>query len=223
MSVRLLIKALIRMILGFAVMAALLFLPAGSFGYWQAWLLLGILFGPMFIAGIVLAVKKPELLERRLNMREEQKEQRFVVAMSGLIFILAFVAAGLSYRNGWLMFPAWASYGSAVVFLLSYGLYAEVLRENIYLSRTIEVQADQKVIDTGLYGIVRHPMYMSTVILFMSMPLVLGSPLAFLIMLLYVPVIVMRIRNEEKVLEKGLPGYTEYEKKVKHRLIPFVW
>ena len=223
MSVRLLIKALIRMILGFAVMAALLFLPAGSFGYWQAWLLLGILFGPMLIAGIVLAVKKPELLERRLNMREEQKEQRFVVAMSGLIFILAFVAAGLSYRNGWLMFPAWASYESAVVFLLSYGLYAEVLRENIYLSRTIEVQADQKVIDTGLYGIVRHPMYMSTVILFMSMPLVLGSPLAFLIMLLYVPVIVMRIRNEEKVLEKGLPGYTEYEKKVKHRLIPFIW
>ena len=211
------------MILGFAVMAALLFLPAGSFGYWQAWLLLGILFGPMFIAGIVLAVKKPELLERRLNMREEQKEQRFVVAMSGLIFILAFVAAGLSYRNGWLMFPAWASYESAVVFLLSYGLYAEVLRENIYLSRTIEVQADQKVIDTGLYGIVRHPMYMSTVILFMSMPLVLGSPLAFLIMLLYVPVIVMRIRNEEKVLEKGLPGYTEYEQKVKHRLIPFIW
>ena len=223
MSVRLLIKALIRMILGFAVMAALLFLPAGSFGYWQAWLLLGILFGPMLIAGIVLAVKKPELLERRLNMKEEQKEQRFVVAMSGLIFILAFVAAGLSYRNGWLMFPAWASYESAVVFLLSYGLYAEVLRENIYLSRTIEVQADQKVIDTGLYGIVRHPMYMSTVILFMSMPLVLGSPLAFLIMLLYVPVIVMRIRNEEKVLEKGLPGYTEYEKKVKHRLIPFIW
>lgn len=223
MSVRLLIKALIRMILGFAVMAALLFLPAGSFGYWQAWLLLGILFGPMLIAGIVLAVKKPELLERRLNMREEQKEQRFVVAMSGLIFILAFIAAGLSYRNGWLMFPAWASYESAVVFLLSYGLYAEVLRENIYLSRTIEVQADQKVIDTGLYGIVRHPMYMSTVILFMSMPLVLGSPLAFLIMLLYVPVIVMRIRNEEKVLEKGLPGYTEYEKKVKHRLIPFIW
>ncbi|MBR3147297.1 MAG: isoprenylcysteine carboxylmethyltransferase family protein [Eubacterium sp.] len=223
MSARLLIKALIRMILGFAVMAALLFLPAGSFGYWQAWLLLGILFGPMLIAGIVLAVKKPELLERRLNMREEQKEQRFVVAMSGLIFILAFVAAGLSYRNGWLMFPAWASYESAVVFLLSYGLYAEVLRENIYLSRTIEVQADQKVIDTGLYGIVRHPMYMSTVILFMSMPLVLGSPLAFLIMLLYVPVIVMRIRNEEKVLEKGLPGYTEYEKKVKHRLIPFIW
>ena len=211
------------MILGFAVMAALLFLPAGSFGYWQSWLLLGILFGPMLIAGIVLAVKKPELLERRLNMREEQKEQRFVVAMSGLIFILAFVAAGLSYRNGWLMFPAWASYESAVVFLLSYGLYAEVLRENIYLSRTIEVQADQKVIDTGLYGIVRHPMYMSTVILFMSMPLVLGSPLAFLIMLLYVPVIVMRIRNEEKVLEKGLPGYTEYEKKVKHRLIPFIW
>lgn len=211
------------MILGFAVMAALLFLPAGSFGYWQAWLLLGILFGPMLIAGIVLAVKKPELLERRLNMREEQKEQRFVVAMSGLIFILAFVAAGLSYRNGWLMFPAWASYESAVVFLLSYGLYAEVLRENIYLSRTIEVQADQKVIDTGLYGIVRHPMYMSTVILFMSMPLVLGSPLAFLIMLLYVPVIVMRIRNEEKVLEKGLPGYTEYEQKVKHRLIPFIW
>ena len=223
MSVRLLIKALIRMILGFAVMAALLFLPAGSFGYWQAWLLLGVLFGPMLIAGIVLAVKKPELFERRLNMRAEQKEQRFVVAMSGLIFILAFVAAGLSYRNGWLMFPAWASYESAVVFLLSYGLYAEVLRENIYLSRTIEVQADQKVIDTGLYGIVRHPMYMSTVILFMSMPLVLGSPLAFLIMLLYVPVIVMRIRNEEKVLEKGLPGYTEYEKKVKHRLIPFIW
>ena len=223
MSVRLLIKALIRMILGFAVMAALLFLPAGSFGYWQAWLLLGILFGPMLIAGIVLAVKKPELLERRLNMKEEQKEQRFVVAMSGLLFILAFVAAGLSYRNGWLMFPAWASYESAVVFLLSYGLYAEVLRENIYLSRTIEVQADQKVIDTGLYGIVRHPMYMSTVILFMSMPLVLGSPLAFLIMLLYVPVIVMRIRNEEKVLEKGLPGYTEYEQKVKHRLIPFIW
>ena len=223
MSGKLFVEALIRMILGFAVMAALLFIPAGSFGYWQAWLLLCILFGPMLVAGIVLAIKKPELLERRLKMREEQKEQRFVVAMSGLIFILAFVIAGLSYRNGWLMLPDCVSYISALVFLVSYGLYAEVLRENIYLSRTIEVQEDQKVIDTGLYGVVRHPMYLSTVILFLSMPLVLGSPFAFLIILLYIPVIIMRIRNEEKVLEESLPGYIEYEKKVKHRLIPFIW
>ena len=223
MDVRLFVKAIIRFLLGLVLVAALLFVPAGTTEYWQARLLIGILFIPMFIAGLVIMVKSPERLEKRLNAREEQGEQRVVIALSALLFIAAFAAAGLSFRFSWFMLPAWVSYAAAVVFLASYVLYAEVIRENEWLSRTIEVQEGQKVVDTGLYGIVRHPMYMCTILLFLSMPLVLGSLISFLIMLLYIPIIAKRIRNEEKVLEEGLDGYIEYEKKVRYRMIPFVW
>ena len=223
MDMKLCITTIVRVLLGFILFLALIFIPAGSAEYWQGLLLIGILFVPMIIGGAVLMVRNPEMLRKRMNMRETEMKQKIVVALSGLIFAACFILSGLGFRFGWYMFPAWVSYFAAVLFLISYALYAEVIRENEYLSRTVEIQEGQKVIDTGLYGIVRHPMYMSTVILFLSMPLVLGSPAAFLIMLFYIPVIVMRIRNEEKVLEKGLPGYTEYEKKVKHRLIPFIW
>ena len=177
----------------------------------------------MFIAGLVMMKKNPELLKKRLNVKEEQSEQRSVILFSGIMFLAAFISAGLSFRFGWLMLPFPVSIAAAALFLAAYALYAEVLRENTYLSRTIEVQEDQKVIDTGLYGIVRHPMYMVTVLLFLAMPLVLGSVISFVIMLAYIPLIVKRIRNEEQVLEKGLPGYSEYMKKVKYRLIPFIW
>lgn len=223
MDIKLFIKTIIRMALGLVVIAALLFMPAGTADYWQGRLLIAILFIPMFIAGLYMMVKKPELLRKRLNAREEQGEQKKVVALSALIFIAAFVTAGLNYRFSWVLMPAWASYAAAVVFLAGYALYAEVIRENEWLSRTVEVQEGQNVVDTGLYGIVRHPMYMSTLLMFLSMPLVLGSPVSFLIMLLYIPVIVMRIRNEEQVLEKGLDGYAEYKKKIRYRLIPFIW
>ena len=167
--------------------------------------------------------KNPELLRKRLNAKEEEKEQKIVILLSGIMFLAAFVVAGLNFRFGWIVMPMWVSYASAAVFLVAYALYAEVLRENEYLSRTIEVQKDQKVVDTGLYGVVRHPMYMSTLLLFLAMPVVLGSVISFAIMLAYIPIIVMRIRNEEKVLAKGLPGYEEYMKKVKYRIIPFIW
>ena len=204
-------------------MGLLLFLPAGSFAYWQGWLLMGILFVPMFIAGFVMLSKNPDLLRKRLNAKEEEKEQKTVVALSGLLFIAAFVVAGLNWRFQWCVLPDWAVWVAAVLFLLCYLLYAEVLRENTYLSRTIEVQENQKVIDTGLYGIVRHPMYMATTVLFLAMPLVLASPLSFLIMLLYIPLIAKRIKNEEVVLEEGLEGYKEYKERVKYRIIPFIW
>ena len=200
-----------------------MFLPAGSFAYWQGWLLMGILFVPMFIAGFVMLSKNPDLLRKRLNAKEEEKEQKTVVALSGLLFIAAFVVAGLNWRFQWCVLPDWAVWVAAVLFLLCYLLYAEVLRENTYLSRTIEVQENQKVIDTGLYGIVRHPMYMATTVLFLAMPLVLASPLSFLIMLLYIPLIAKRIKNEEVVLEEGLEGYKEYKERVKYRIIPFIW
>ena len=178
---------------------------------------------PMFIAGLIMMKKNPELLKKRLSVKEEESEQREVILFSGIMFLAAFIMAGLSFRNGWLMLPFSVSVGVAAVFLAAYALYAEVLRENTWLSRTIEVQEDQKVIDTGLYGIVRHPMYMVTVFLFLAMPLVLGSVISFVIMLAYIPIIVKRIRNEEQVLEKDLPGYGDYMKKVKYRLIPFIW
>ena len=216
-------QALVKFFLGVVVMGALLFVPAGSFRYWQGWLLMGILFVPMFIAGFVLMAKNPELLRKRLNAKEEEKEQKTVVALSGVIFLAAFVLAGLNWRFRWCVLPDWAVWVAAGFFLASYVLYAEVLRENTYLSRTIEVQEGQKVIDTGLYGVVRHPMYMATTVLFLVMPLVLASPISFLVMLLYIPVIVKRIRNEESVLEAGLPGYTEYKQRVKYRLLPFIW
>lgn len=216
-------QAIVKFLLGVILLGVLLFLPAGSFAYWNAWLLMGILFVPMFIAGLVLMAKNPSLLQKRLDAREKEAEQKSVVALSGLMFLSAFIVAGLDWRFGWTNMPVWVVWIATGLFLLSYLLYAEVLRENTYLSRTIEVQEDQKVIDTGLYGLVRHPMYMATLVLFLSMPLVLGSLYAFLIMLVYIPIIAKRIRNEEKVLEKGLPGYKEYKQKVKYKVIPFIW
>ena len=223
MDKRLLIQSLTKYFLGVAVIALLLFLPAGSFRYWQGWLLMGILFVPMFVAGLVMMARNPELLRKRLNAKEEEKEQKTVVKLSGLLFIAAFVTSGLNWRYGWCVLPDWAVWVSAGLFIFCYLLYAEVLRENTYLSRTIEVQENQKVIDTGLYGIVRHPMYMATTVLFLTMPLVLASPLSFLIMLLYLPLIAKRIKNEESVLEEGLDGYREYNQRVKYKVIPFVW
>ncbi len=223
MKKELLFQALTKFFLGVILLGALLFIPAGSFHYWQGWLLMGILFVPMLVAGLVLMAKNPDLLQKRLNAREKEAEQKTVVALSGLLFTAAFVAAGLNWRFGWWLLPNWAVWAAAALFLASYLLYAEVLRENTYLSRTIEVQENQKVIDTGLYGIVRHPMYMATTILFLAMPLVLASPISFIIMLGYIPVIAKRIRNEESVLEKGLPGYKEYKQRVKYRLLPFIW
>ena len=208
---------------GLILVGLLLFLPAGTFAYPQGWLLIGILFVPMFIAGLIMIKKSPELLRKRLNVKEEQAEQKTVILLSGLMFLASFIIAGLNFRFGWIRLPLWVSYAAALLFLAGYVLYAEVLRENVWLSRTVEVQENQKVIDTGLYGIVRHPMYMSTLILFLAMPLVLGSVISFVIMLLYIPIIAKRIRNEEQVLENGLEGYTEYRKRIRYKVIPFVW
>ena len=208
---------------GLILVGLLLFLPAGTFAYPQGWLLIGILFVPMFSAGLIMIKKSPELLRKRLNVKEEQAEQKTVILLSGLMFLASFIIAGLNFRFGWIRLPLWVSYAAALLFLAGYVLYAEVLRENVWLSRTVEVQENQKVIDTGLYGIVRHPMYMSTLILFLAMPLVLGSVISFVIMLLYIPIIAKRIRNEEQVLENGLEGYAEYRKRVRYKVIPFVW
>ena len=216
-------RAITRFLSGLIMLGLLLFLPAGSLAYWQGWLLMGILFVPMFFAGLVMLSKSPELLEKRLSVKEEQGEQRQVIALSGLMFLAAFVLAGLNFRFGWFVLPRWLVWTAAGLFLLCYLLYAEVLRENVWLSRTVEVQENQQVIDTGLYGVVRHPMYAVTVLLFLSMPLVLGSPLSFAVMLLYLPLIAKRIRNEEAVLESGLAGYAEYKQRVKYRLIPGLW
>lgn len=205
------------------LIAALIFVPAGTIRFRNGWLFMGVLFIPMFLAGIVMMCRNPELLRKRLNAKEEQSEQQSVIKLSGLMFILGFVTAGLNFRFDWLTLPDWAVWIAIAVFLLAYLMYAEVLRENTYLSRTVEVQEDQKVIDTGLYGIVRHPMYSATIILFLSMPLVLGSPVSFVIFLAYPAILAKRIRNEEKVLEAELQGYAEYKEKVKYRIIPFVW
>ena len=223
MKAHLLTQALVKFFLGVIIIGILIFLPAWSLHYWQGWLLMGILFVPMFVAGLIMLVKNPELLRKRLNAKEQEDEQKTVVKLSGLLFIAAFVVAGLNWRFGWWVLPDWAVWVAAGIFLASYLLYAEVLRENTYLSRTIEVQKNQKVIDTGLYGIVRHPMYMATTILFLAMPLVLASPISFFIMLLYIPVIAKRIKNEEKVLEEGLEGYSDYKKNVKYRILPYIW
>ena len=223
MTKPLFLQAIAKLLLGVVLVALLLFLPAGTWHYWNAWLLLGILFIPMVIAGIFMMLKSPELLKKRLNAKESETEQKTVIALSGIMFLAAFVTAGLNFRFGWLILPKAGVIAAAVVFLLSYALYGEVLRENAYLSRTIEVQAEQKVIDTGLYGIVRHPMYTVTLLMFLSMGLVLGSPISFCILLLYIPIIVKRIRNEEDVLTEGLQGYADYKRRVKYRLIPFIW
>ena len=223
MDSKLFAQAMIKFFGGLLLVGLLLFLPAGTFAFWQAWLLIGILFIPMFIAGLIMMRKSPELLRKRLNVKEEETEQKEVIVLSGLMFLAAFIVAGLNFRFRWIVLPAWVSWAAAAVFLAAYALYAEVLRENVWLSRTIEVQENQKVIDTGLYGVVRHPMYMTTLLLFLSMPLVLGSVLSFVITLLYIPIIAKRIRNEEQVLESGLEGYAEYKKRVRYKVIPFVW
>ena len=223
MNKSLFLQAFTKFFLGVILLGLLIFLPAWSLHYWQGWLLMGILFVPMFLAGIVMMVKNQDLLRKRLNAKEKEDEQKTVVALSGLLFILAFIVAGLNWRFDWFILPDWVVWIAVGLFLASYLVYAEVLRENTYLSRTIVVQDNQKVIDTGLYGIVRHPMYMATTILFLSMPLVLASPISFVIMLGYIPVIVKRIKNEEVVLEEGLEGYKDYKKRVKYRMIPCIW
>ena len=220
---KLLISALTKFLAGLILMGLVLFLPAGTWNYPNAWLFLGLLFIPMLMLGVILFVKAPELLEKRLQSKEKEFTQKGVVAVSGLMFLGSFVLAGLDFRFGWTNVPSWVVAVAAVVLLASYGMYGEVMRENAYLSRTVEVQENQKVIDTGLYGVIRHPMYTATIFLFLAMPVVLGSWLGLAVMLLYAVVIVARIGNEEKVLEEGLPGYTEYKKKVKYRLVPFVW
>lgn len=223
MTIKLFVSAIIKFLLGFLLVGVLIFLPAGTINFFNGWLLMGILFVPMFLAGIVMCFKNPELLKKRLNVKEKQKNQDLVVKLSGVMFILGFVISGLGFRFNWYMLPRGVVIVAAVVFLVAYILYAEVLRENTYLSRTIEVCENQKVIDTGLYGVVRHPMYSVTLFLFLSMPLVLGSIYSFFIFLLYPFIIAKRIKGEEEFLKKELKGYSEYIKKVKYRIIPFVW
>ena len=223
MDKRLLKDALKKLIGGVVLIWLLLFLPAGTVHYPNAWTLSAVLFIPVVIMGVVLYLKAPELLRKRLREKEQQTEQKSVIAWSGLMFLVGFILAGLDFRFGWTQLPGWISWASAAVFLLGYGMYAEVMRENAYLSRTVEVQAGQKVIDTGLYGVVRHPMYTATILMFLAMPLTLGSLIAFVCFLPYPLLIAARIRNEEAVLETGLEGYADYKRRVKHRLIPFIY
>ncbi len=223
MTTKLFFQAILKLIAGIVLVGALLFLPAGTFSYWNAWLFMGLLFIPMFIAGIVLMIKNPELLKKRLNVKEKEKEQKVVIMLSAIMFIAGFVVAGLDYRFGWFVLPKMVAIIASVIFGIGYLLYAEVIRENQYLSRTIEVVEGQKVIDTGLYGIVRHPMYFATLLIFLTIPLILGSLISFFIFLAYPLIIVKRIKNEEQVLEKELEGYIDYKKKVKYRLIWGIW
>lgn len=223
MDGKLFASALAKFVLGAVVVGLLVFVPAGTVAWWRGWLFMAILFVPMFGAGLVMMAKAPDLLRKRLDAKEDEDAQKSVIALSAVMFIAAFVVAGLGCRFGWPQLPDWASWAGAVVFLGSYALYAEVMRENAYLSRTIEVQEGQRVVDTGLYGVVRHPMYSATLLLFLSMPIVLGSAFSFVIMLLYLPIIAKRIRNEEEVLAEGLPGYREYMSRIKWRLVPGIW
>lgn len=223
MTAKLFIQAIIKFLAGFILIGLLIFLPAGTFSFFNGWLFMIILFVPMFLAGIVMMFKNPSLLKSRLNAKEKQREQNVVIKLSGIMFLMGFIVAGLDFRFNWFTVPKGVVIGGTIVFLIAYLLYAEVLKENTYLSRTIEVQKNQKVIDTGLYGIVRHPMYSATLLLFLSMPLVLGSMYSFLIFLVYPLIIAKRIKEEEKFLEKELEGYREYKQKVKYRLIPFIW
>ena len=215
--------AIVKYIAGVILVGLLIFVPAGSFEWRNGWLFMGLLFVPMFIAGIVMYLKAPDLLRSRLNAKEKQSEQKDVISYSGVMFLAAFIVAGLNHRFQWFHLPDSVIIAASVVFVLSYLMFAEVLKENAYLSRTIEVQEDQTVVDTGLYGIVRHPMYTATIFLFLAMPLILGSPISFVIMLLYIPLIVKRIKNEEMVLENELKGYREYKEKVRYRLVPYIW
>ena len=223
MTTKLFLGAIGKFILGVLLVGLLIFLPAGTICFFNGWLLMGILFVPMFCAGIVMMFKNPALLKSRLDAKEQQQEQRLVVKLSGLMFLTGFILAGLGIRFHWYTLPRCVVIGAAFVFLAAYILYAQVLRENTYLSRTISVQENQKVIDTGLYGIVRHPMYSATLLLFLSMPLVLGSLYAFIVFLAYPFIIAKRIKHEEAFLEESLDGYREYKQKVKYRLIPFLW
>ena len=223
MNTKLFISAITKFSLGFIIVALLIFLPAGTIYFPNGWLFIGILFIPMFFAGIVMLIKSPELLKKRLDAKEKHSKQSIIIKLSGLMFIAGFIIAGLGYRFSWYTLPNYIVIGASAIFIVSYIIYAEVLRENAYLSRTIKVQENQKVIDTGLYGIVRHPMYFATVLLFLSIPLILGSVYSFLIFLIYPFIIAKRIKYEEAFLEKELVGYIEYKKKVKYRMIPFIW
>ena len=223
MTAKLFVSAISKFLLGVLLVGMLIFLPAGSFSFQQGWVLMGVLFVPMFLAGVVMMFVNPSLLSKRLNAKEKEKNQDLVVKFSGLMFLTGFVVAGLGYRFRWYTLPVWVTIAATVLFVLAYVMYAEVLRENAYLSRTIEVQEGQRVIDTGLYGVVRHPMYSDTLLLFLAMPLVLGSVYSLLIFLAYPMIIAKRIKGEEALLEKELDGYREYEQKVKYRLIPLVW
>lgn len=223
MDAKLFSQALMKFLFGLVIVFLLLFIPAGSIDYFNGWLFIALLFIPMFIAGIIMFIKSPELLKRRLNAKEEENEQKIVILISGIVFLLAFILAGLNFRFEWFQLPQIVVITASIIFLLSYIMYAEVLRENMYLSRTVEVSENQEVIDTGLYGIVRHPMYTSTIFLFLSMPLILDSIFSFIVMLIYPIVMILRIKNEEKVLERELEGYKEYKEKVKYKIIPFIW
>lgn len=223
MNAKLFFEAITKFFFGIVIVGMSIFIPANSFGYWNGWLLMGLLFIPMFVAGVILMFKNPELLQRRLDAKEKEMEQKYVVVLSGVMFLTGFIIAGLNYRYGWTFLPNVLVIMSSFIFIIAYILYAEILRENAFLSRTIKVEKNQKIIDTGLYGIVRHPMYAITLLLFLTIPLILGSIISFIIFLIYPFLLVMRILNEEKVLEKELTGYKEYEKKVKYRLIPFIW
>ena len=223
MSKKLFVQAIAKFLLGVLLVGILVFLPAGTLNFFNGWLLMGILFVPMFLAGIVMMIKSPKLLQSRLDAKEKQKDQDLVLKLSGLMFVGGFVVSGFNFRFGWYTLPLWASVVGAVLFLLSYVLYAIVLKQNEYLSRTIQVQEGQRVVDTGLYGIVRHPMYSATLLLFLSMPIVLGSIYALIIFLAYPFIIAKRIKGEERFLKQELPGYEEYTKKVKYRMIPFIW
>ena len=223
MNIKLFFQAIIKYLFGIIIVGALIFIPANSLEYWNGWVLMGILFIPMFFAGIVLMVKNPELLKKRLNAKENEKDQKKVILLSGLMFLSGFIIAGLNYRFKWILMPNIIVIISSILFLIFYILYAEVLRENTYLSRTIEIQENQKVITTGLYKYIRHPMYAVTIFLFLTMPLVLGSIISFVIFLIYPVIIAKRIKNEEELLEKELEGYSEYKKNVKYKIIPFIW
>ena len=223
MKNNLLLQSLKKFIGGFVIIGVLLFLPAGTLNYWNAWLFVTVLFIPMLFLGIVMLFRSPELLAKRLDAKEKVDEQKWVVALSGIMFLAAFVVAGLNFRYSWHSLPDYVIWIGISVFLLSYLMYAEVMRENAFLSRTIEIQENQKVVDTGLYGIVRHPMYSATLFMFLSIPIILGSMLSFVIMLSYIPIIAIRMRNEEEILEEGLKGYKEYKQKVRYKVIPFIW
>lgn len=223
MDIKLFIQALLKYILGLIFIGALLFLPAGTFEYWNAWLFMGLLFIPMAILGLILLVTNKELLKKRLSVNEKEKEQKQVIAISLVIFIIGFIISALDFRYGWSDMPLGLVVVGCVIFVISYILYAEVMRENAYLSRVVEIQENQKVVDTGLYAIVRHPMYVSAILIFLSMPIILGSFFSFILFCVFPLVLAKRIKNEEKVLKENLEGYTEYMKKVKYRLIPFIW